>query len=126
MKKQKSHYLLLMSSIILVFMSCDEKLINHSGNQELAESAKEVAIEINQEKENYQFIESIYEESNDEFLQGEMVQSMPQKARAMRVGSEGDTIKSADEIPFYTSEEINQKIYVDGTYVGTEDSRYAI
>jgi hypothetical protein len=118
MKKLKSYFLLPVSLTILLLMSCDEKLINSSVNQELAESTKEVAIEINQEKENYQFIESVYDENNDEFLLGEMVQSMPQKARAMRVGATegGDTIRSADEIPVYTCEEINQKIYVDGSY----------
>lgn len=118
MKKQKSFILALMSLTFIVFQSCDDKLGNNSANEELAESAKEVAIEINQEKENYQFIESVYDEKNSEFLQGDMVQSMPQRARSMRVGATegGDTIKSADEIPVYTSEEISQKIYVDGTY----------
>ncbi len=118
MKIQKSFILALMSLTFIVFQSCDEKLGNSSANEELVESAKEVAIEINQEKENYQFIESVYDENNGEFLQGDIVQSMPQKAKALRVGATegGDTIKSADEIPFYTSEEINQKIYMDGTY----------
>jgi len=118
MKKQKSFILALMSLTFIVFQSCDEKLGNSSANEELAESSKEVAIEINQEKENYQFVESVFEESNAEFLQGDMVQSMPQRARAMKVSAseEGDTIKSADEIPGYTSEEISQKIYMDGTY----------
>lgn len=118
MKIQKSIFLALLSTVFIVFQSCDEKLINNSGSEELNESTKEVAIEINQEKENYQFIESVYDEYNGEFLQGDIVQSMPQKAKALRVGATegGDTIKSADEIPFYTSEEINQKIYMDGTY----------
>lgn len=118
MKKQKSILLVFMSIAFITFQSCDEKLGNSSSSDVLNESTKEVAIEINQEKENYQFIESIYDESNGEFLQGDMVQSIPQKARAMRVGATegGDTIKSADEIPGYTSEEISQKIYMDGTY----------
>lgn len=106
-----------MSLTLILFQSCDEKLGNKSASDELAVSAKEVAIEIYQEKESYQFIESIYDEGNGEFLQGDMVQRMP-RARAMRVGADegGDTIKSADEIPVYTSEELNQKFYVDGTY----------
>ena len=43
---------------------------------------------------------------------------MLQKAIALRIGAteSGDTITSADEIPVYTSEEIIQKIYMDGSY----------
>lgn len=118
MKKQKSNILVFMSLTMLVFMSCDDKLGNNSSNDPIAEPLKEIAIEISQEKENYQFIESIYEDGNAEFLQGDYVQNVPQKVRSMRVAASqaGDTIRSADEIPVYTSEEINQKIYMDGTY----------
>lgn len=118
MKKQKSYILVFMSLTMLVFMSCDDKLGNNSSNDPIAEPLKEIAIEISQEKENYQFIESIYEDGNAEFLQGDYVQNVPQKVRSMRIAASqaGDTIRSADEIPVYTSEEINQKIYMDGTY----------
>ena len=82
------------------------------------ETPKEVAIEIQQEKVNLQYIEPIFANENSEFSQGDYIQSIPQRVKAMKVSAseEGDTIKSADEIPVYTSENINERIYIDGTY----------
>lgn len=100
-----------------IFQSCTDK--NHSEIDNPDETAKEVAIELIQEKENLQYIESVYEEDNMEFLKGEYVQSIPQQIRRKKVtASEGcDTIMNADEVPVFTSENINEKIYVDGTYL---------
>lgn len=118
MKNQKLYNLILISIILILFQSCDEKIGDNSTKDEMTESSKEVAIEIVQIKENYQFIESILQDENNEFLRGEYIQRIPQETIALRIaGTEGsDTIKNADEIPVYTSEEINQKIYADGTY----------
>lgn len=118
MKKQKSIFVVLLSTALIGFYGCDEKLNNNSNNEELTESTKEIAIDITQEKENLQFIESIFENENSEFLEGDLIQSIPQKVRRMKVVATegGDTIKNADEVPVYTSENINERIYIDGTY----------
>lgn len=118
MKKLKSFVLPLLATFLIVVQSCDEKHNQDIDIYEAKEPFKAIAIEINQEKENYQFIESVFKDSNNEFLQGDYIQSIPQRARTMRIaGTEaGDTIQYADEIPVYTSEAINQKIFVDGTY----------
>lgn len=118
MKRQKNIFVALLLTALIGLQSCDDKLNKIENTEEIAESAKEVAIEIQQEKVNFQYIESITANENSEFMQGNYVQSMPQKLKAMKVSAseEGDTIKSADEIPVYTSEEINERIYIDGTY----------
>lgn len=118
MKKQNPIILAIMLLTLIAFQSCDDKLGNNASNDPIAEPLKEIAIEISQEKENYQFIESVFEAGNEEFSQGVYIQSIPHKIRNMRIAASeaGDTIKSADEIPVYFSEEINQKIYMDGTY----------
>lgn len=105
MKKQKSIFVVLLSTALIGFYGCDEKLNNNSNNEELTESTKEIAIDITQEKENLQFIESIFENENSEFLEGDLIQSIPQKVRRMKVVATegGDTIKNADEVPVYTS-----------------------
>jgi len=116
MKKFKPFVIILLVSIGI--LSCDDK---HNQDAEIIateEPARVIAIEINQEKETYSLIQSVHEEGNSEFLLGNYIQSIPMKVRTMRIvaTAEGDTIKTADEIPFYTSEKINQKIYVDGSY----------
>lgn len=95
--------------------SCKEE--NNSA-ETLVESPKEIAVEILQEKTNVQYAEPIYESENTEFLQGEYVQSIPQRMKMKRsVSSElNDTITSADEIPITSCVEITQKIYSDGTF----------
>jgi hypothetical protein len=116
MKKFKPFVITSLTAICI--LGCDDKPNKDADIIASSEPAKTVAIEIDQEKQSYRFIESVFGDNNNEFLQGSYIQSIPQKIRAMRiVASEaGDTIKNADEIPLYASEEINQKIYVDGTY----------
>lgn len=118
MKKNKMFLLPLLITGLFILISCDDKIDQNSGLTSPTKPLKAIAIEISQEKEKYQFIESIFESANSEFLQGEYVQSIPQKIRSMpTIGFEkGDTIKNAEEIPVYSIEEINQKIFTDGTY----------
>ncbi len=118
MKRQKTIFVVLLSAALIGLQSCDDKLNKSTNTEELVESEKEVAIEIQQEKVNLQYIEPIFANENSEFSQGDYIQSMPQKVKAIKLSAseEGDTIKSADEIPVYTSENINEKIYIDGAY----------
>lgn len=95
--------------------SCkDEK----NASEAMMETSKEVAIEIMQDKVNLQYTESVLDDGNSEFLEGDCIQNIPQKVRIQKVSAsdESDTIKSADEIPVYTSEIVNEKIFTDGTY----------
>lgn len=115
---KKTNYIYIIFSIIAFTFSVESCKDEKNMGEAIAEPTKETAIEIIQEKENLQYIQSVYDNENSEYSQGEYCQSLPQKARMMKVGaSEGsDTIRNADEIPVYTSENINEKIYVDGTY----------
>ena len=125
MKKQKSYILVFMSLTMLVFMSCDDKLGNNSSNDPIAEPLKEIAIEISQEKTYTQYAEPIYESGNAEFMEGEYIQSLPQKMRMKKYGSneQNDTIKSSEEIPVSSIVEINQKIYFDGSYMSVSTDK---
>lgn len=118
MKKIKPFVIPLLTAIFTGLQSCDDKLNREAEILAAEEPLKAIAIEINQKKETYQFIESVFKDTNSEFLRGDYIQSIPQRIRTMRVAGseEGDTIKNADEIPVYSSEDINQKIFVDGTY----------
>ena len=117
MKKQRFMFLALVALVFNGLQSCDDNPNKDAVTIDANEVEKEVAIEIDQEKVNQQYLESIFSESNNEFSQGDFIHNLP-NGKAMRTSAEqtSDTIKSADEIPTYTSENINQKIYTDGTY----------
>lgn len=115
---KKSNYIFMILAFITFLVSLESCKEENNSAETLVESSKEIAVEILQEKTNVQYAEPIYESENAEFLQGEYVQSMPQKMRMKRsVSSElNDTITSADEIPVSSCVEITQKIYSDGTF----------
>lgn len=117
MKKRKIILIVVSSLGFICFQSCADK-INNSGLEELNESSKEVAVQIQQEKTNVQYFEPIYETQNAEFCQGEFVQSLPQRMRMRKSKSEeaNDTITSAEEIPITSKIESTQDIYMDGTF----------
>jgi hypothetical protein len=117
MKKQRFMFLAAIALVFTCLQSCDDNPNKDAATIEANEVEKEVAIEVDQEKVSQQYLESIFSESNNEFSQGDFIQNLPNR-KAMRTSTEqvSDTIKSADEIPTYTSENINQKIYTDGTY----------
>jgi hypothetical protein len=118
MKKFKPFVIPLLTAIFTGLQSCDDKHNREAEILAAEEPLKVIAIEINQKKETYQFIESVFKDTNNEFLRGDYLQSIPQRMRTMQVAvtEDGDTIRNADEIPVYSSEDINQKIFVDGTY----------
>ncbi len=108
-------YIIATITLLLVITGCNKDSI--SDIDEIQEPAKKVAIEILQEKERYQFAESIHIDDNAEFLKGEIIQNMPERLRVRKTvaSSSGDTIKTADEVPVIHSETITKKIYEDGS-----------
>lgn len=115
MKQQKFLSIALFATMFTVFQSCDEKLSPNAEYENVNDAEKEVAIEIAQSKESYQFIESVLRGADSEFLEGDFMQNISAAMR-VRASERCDTIKSAEEIPVYSSEDINHKIYADGTY----------
>jgi hypothetical protein len=115
MKHQKFLFIALFAMAFTAIQSCDEKLSPNTEYENVNDAEKEVAIEITQSKECYQFIESVLRSTDREFLEGDFMQNVPAALR-VRASETGDTIKSAEEIPVYSSQDINHKIYVDGTY----------
>ena len=129
---KKRNYIFVALSItasVIGLHSCKEE---KNAAETITESPKEIAIEILQEKTNVQYAEPIYESENAEFCKGEYVQSLPQKMRMQKIGSNeaNDTISSANEIPVTSLVELTQKIYTDGSfnYISldktTEDMRF--
>ena len=115
MKQQKFLSIALFATMFTVFQSCDEKLSPNAEYENVNDAEKEVAIEIAQSKESYQFIESVLRGADSEFLEGDFMRNISAAMR-VRASERCDTIKSAEEIPVYSSEDINHKIYADGTY----------
>jgi hypothetical protein len=104
----------------LVFGSCKTNLLD----SETDSDKKEVALSITQETQQFQYLESLLDSSNVEFLKGEYVQKfLISKATSLRSSSsEEDTITDASEMPIVKYEKLNQSIYTDGTYqIATED-----
>jgi hypothetical protein len=101
----------LLLSVPFFYSSCKDNFEEQSSTK-----GTEAVLEISQEKENYEFIESVYNNGNSEFTQGEFVQSIRRKSDILTESSGNDTIKCSDDIPEFTSESINQVVFADGTY----------
>lgn len=129
MKKQNFNLIVMFTIVgILTLQSCrDEKSILTTIPEI---TPKELAIEILQDKEKIQFVQSIYDSENVEFLNGEIIQKMPLKMRNAILEENTDTTTNADDIPVMTAEASIQNIYVDGSYSyisqdkTTEDMRF--
>lgn len=121
MKKNKK--LILATCILMALQGCQDKAIqNNDINAENPfDESKEIAIEIIQHKETLQFQQAIEDDENSEFVQGDYLKHMTLQTKMLKNTSTepNDTINDADLIPLFDSEEIQQVIYVDGTFVFT-------